>query len=91
MPDAWSPGTHRRPAREATRPGGGKGTLAKLLRERFGYLHISTGDILREEVRRETPLGRQVRDCMGRGALVPAGRKLGATISRAENPPPTLP
>ncbi len=52
-------------------PGGGKGTLAELLRKRFGFLHISTGDILREEIRRETPLGRQVRDCMGRGALVP--------------------
>lgn len=52
-------------------PGGGKGTLAELLRERYAFLHISTGDILREEIRRGTPLGRQVHDCMDRGALVP--------------------
>jgi len=52
-------------------PGAGKGTQAKLLAERTGLLHLSTGDVLRDEVARGTPLGRQAKEYMDRGALVP--------------------
>ena len=52
-------------------PGVGKGTLADLLCERFGFRHISTGDILRDEVRRGSALGLQVKGCMDSGGLVP--------------------
>lgn len=52
-------------------PGVGKGTLAEPLCERFGFLHISTGDILRDEVRRGTDLGRRAKSFMDSGALVP--------------------
>jgi adenylate kinase len=52
-------------------PGAGKGTQAKLLSERYGIPQISTGDILREAVRGESPLGLEAKSFMDRGALVP--------------------
>lgn len=52
-------------------PGGGKGTQAKLLADRLSIPAISTGDILRDAVRRGTPLGRRVQAVMERGDLVP--------------------
>jgi adenylate kinase len=52
-------------------PGSGKGTQAKLLCERLGLVHISTGDILREAVRINTPAGRLAHPYMVSGQLVP--------------------
>jgi adenylate kinase len=52
-------------------PGAGKGTQAKLISERCGIPQISTGDILREHVRKTTPLGVKAKDIMARGDLVP--------------------
>ena len=52
-------------------PGAGKGTQAKALEERFGYRQISTGDILRANVREGTPLGVEAKGYMDRGELVP--------------------
>jgi adenylate kinase len=52
-------------------PGSGKGTQAKLLGKRLGLPAISTGDMLREAVRRETPLGLRARAIMEAGELVP--------------------
>jgi adenylate kinase len=52
-------------------PGAGKGTQAKLLAEHLGLKHISTGEILRAEVRRGTELGRKAKGYMDRGELVP--------------------
>ncbi len=52
-------------------PGAGKGTQGKALAERFGIPQISTGDILRENVRMNTPLGMKAKEYMERGALVP--------------------
>jgi adenylate kinase len=52
-------------------PGVGKGTLAEMLCAHFGFLHISTGDILREEVRRGSELGRRAQSFMDSGGLVP--------------------
>ncbi len=51
-------------------PGAGKGTQAQELARRCGIPQISTGDILREAVRRETPLGLQAKAVMARGELV---------------------
>jgi adenylate kinase len=52
-------------------PGSGKGTQAKLLSERLSLEHIGTGDILREAIRRETPLGKRAKPAVENGLLVP--------------------
>lgn len=52
-------------------PGAGKGTQARRIAERYQVPQISTGDILRENVERGTPLGMQAKDSMARGELVP--------------------
>lgn len=52
-------------------PGAGKGTQAKRLAEQLILPHISTGDILRENVKDETTLGKQAEEFMVKGLLVP--------------------
>lgn len=52
-------------------PGSGKGTVSKVLMGRLGLPHISTGDILRENVQAGTELGRQAKSIMDAGKLVP--------------------
>jgi len=52
-------------------PGAGKGTQAKMMIEAFRLPHISTGDILRSEVKNNTELGRQAKAYMEAGKLVP--------------------
>jgi len=52
-------------------PGAGKGTQGVVIASHFGIPHIATGDLLRDHVARETPLGLSVRTCLDRGQLVP--------------------
>lgn len=52
-------------------PGSGKGTQAKALSERLGIFHLSTGDILRGEIKADTILGKHARSYMDMGQLVP--------------------
>lgn len=52
-------------------PGAGKGTQAKQLAETAGYVHLSTGDLFREAIAKNTPLGRQVQPILAAGQLVP--------------------
>jgi adenylate kinase len=52
-------------------PGAGKGTQAKRVAQQYGVLHLSTGDMLREAIARDTKIGRQARPIMERGELVP--------------------
>ena len=52
-------------------PGSGKGTQAKLLAEKFHIPHISTGDLLREAVTQQTPIGLKAKGYLDAGALVP--------------------
>ena len=52
-------------------PGAGKGTLAEMLEERKGLSHISTGDLLRKEVKENTSLGKEAKRFMDKGLLVP--------------------
>ena len=51
-------------------PGAGKGTQASLLAEKFDLIHLSTGEMLRNEVAQGTPLGIRVKEIMNRGDLV---------------------
>lgn len=52
-------------------PGAGKGTQAQSLREKFGLAHISSGDLFRENVSKQTPLGQLAKSYMDKGELVP--------------------
>lgn len=54
-------------------PGAGKGTQAVRLAQRLGLAHLSSGDILRSEVKSGTPLGQQAQSYMNSGVLVPDG------------------
>ncbi len=54
-------------------PGAGKGTQAKRIVQETGLVHLSSGDILRDEVSRATDLGRTANGFMERGELVPDG------------------
>ena len=51
--------------------GAGKGTLAKKLKEKYGYAHISTGDILRDRAKTSDELGCKIKNMMDDGLLVP--------------------
>jgi adenylate kinase len=51
-------------------PGSGKGTQGDLIEEKYGFPKISTGDILRENVKRKTVLGKQAESIMSQGKLV---------------------
>ena len=52
-------------------PGGGKGTMAKLIAKDFELPHISTGDIFRENIKNQTEIGKQAKAIMDKGELVP--------------------
>jgi adenylate kinase len=52
-------------------PGAGKGTQANFLIKEYGLIQISTGDMLRDSVKRKTELGKQVETIMANGDLVP--------------------
>lgn len=52
-------------------PGAGKGTQALKLEENFGFVHVSTGDIFRKNMRMETPIGKVARSYIKKGQLVP--------------------
>ena len=67
-------------------PGAGKGTQAKELAARLGLPHISTGDLLRQNVAEGTPLGKQAKDFMNRGVLVPDGLIKDMLVERFSRP-----
>ncbi|MGA2462278.1 MAG: adenylate kinase [Candidatus Bathyarchaeia archaeon] len=52
-------------------PGSGKGTYASRLTQKLGVPHISTGNLVREEIRNNTPLGKTIENYSNSGALVP--------------------
>ena len=52
-------------------PGSGKGTQSEKLIARYGLKHLSTGDILRNEIKNGTSLGLEAKNLMDRGQLVP--------------------
>ena len=51
-------------------PGAGKGTQAKILCEEYNLLHLSTGEILREEIKKNSELGKSIKEVIDTGKLV---------------------
>ena len=52
-------------------PGSGKGTQSELIINEYGLEHISTGDVLREEIKNETELGKTAKTFIDKGQLIP--------------------
>ena len=52
-------------------PGAGKGTQAQLIAEKYGLVHVSSGDLFRENLKNDTELGKLAQTFMKRGELVP--------------------
>jgi len=52
-------------------PGAGKGTQSEKLIQKYGFVHISTGDLFRWHTKNDTSLGKRVKEIMNSGSLVP--------------------
>ena len=52
-------------------PAAGKGTASEMLCEKYPYVHISTGDILRSMAKEESDLGREIKSLLQKGELIP--------------------
>ncbi|MCO7176795.1 adenylate kinase [Sporolactobacillus kofuensis] len=63
-------------------PGAGKGTQAERIVDKFGYPHISTGDMFRAAIKGGTPLGKQAKSFIDKGALVPDEVTIGIVNER---------
>ena len=68
-------------------PGTGKGTQSPLLVEKYGLVHISTGDLFRYEISQQTQLGLQAKRYMDKGQLVPDEVTLGLFKNKLEAHP----
>lgn len=66
-------------------PGAGKGTQSSLLVEKFGFKHISTGDLFRAAIKGGTPLGQQAKSFIDKGELVPDEVTIGMVDEVFEN------
>ena len=64
-------------------PASGKGTQCERIREEFGVVHLSTGDMLRAAVAAGTPVGREAREYMDSGRLVPDSTIIGVVSAVA--------
>ena len=68
-------------------PGSGKGTQSEKLIAKYGLKHLSTGDLLRSEICRETPLGKEAQNFMDKGQLVPDEVVIGMISSALDENP----
>ncbi len=68
-------------------PGSGKGTQSENLIARYGLKHLSTGDLLRSEINRQTSLGQAAKNFMDKGQLVPDEVVIGMISSALEENP----
>ncbi|MFH1594440.1 MAG: adenylate kinase [Candidatus Omnitrophota bacterium] len=67
-------------------PGAGKGTQAKVLSQEFKAIHISTGDMLRDAVKRGTSVGEEAKSFMDKGELVPDRVVTDIVVERISQP-----
>lgn len=68
-------------------PGSGKGTQSERLIEKYGLIHLSTGNLLREEIQKQTPLGLAAKRYMDQGQLVPDEVVIGMIRSALDSNP----
>lgn len=68
-------------------PGSGKGTQSEKLIEQYGLIHLSTGNLLREEIAHQTKLGLEAKSLMDKGQLVPDAVVIGMIRSAIEANP----
>lgn len=67
-------------------PGAGKGTQADLLQQRLGLAHVSSGELFRENVSKQTPLGKLAKQYMDKGELVPDDVTVQMVMERIKRP-----
>lgn len=67
-------------------PGAGKGTQAKIISEKMGLAHISSGELFRENLRAQTEIGKLAQEYMNRGELVPDEVTIAMVQSRLKKP-----
>lgn len=68
-------------------PGSGKGTQSANLVEKYGLIHLSTGDLLRKEMKEGTPLGMEAKSLIEQGSLVPDAVVVGMIENAVDNNP----
>lgn len=68
-------------------PGSGKGTQSEKLIEKYGLIHLSTGDLLRKEMKAGTPLGNEAKSLIEKGQLVPDEVVVGMISSALDTNP----
>ena len=66
-------------------PGAGKGTQAKMIADKYGVPHISTGDIFRANIKEGTELGKKAKTYMDQGLLVPDELVVDLVVDRFKN------
>jgi adenylate kinase len=67
-------------------PGVGKGTQAKILAEKTGLVHVSSGDLFRENIKKQTELGQLAQSFMNKGELVPDDVTIAMVRERLSRP-----
>lgn len=67
-------------------PGAGKGTQAKVLSEKLGIAHVSSGDLFRENIKNGTPLGLEAKGYIERGELVPDQTVINMIVAHLKTP-----
>ncbi|MEL7591878.1 MAG: adenylate kinase [Anaerolineaceae bacterium] len=67
-------------------PGAGKGTQAQIVAEKYGLVHVSSGDLFRENLKHETDLGKLAQTYMKRGELVPDDVTIAMVRDRLSRP-----
>ena len=67
-------------------PGAGKGTQAKMIAEKYGVPHVSTGDIFRANIKNGTELGKEAKEYMDKGLLVPDELTCDLVVDRISKP-----
>ena len=67
-------------------PGAGKGTQAKMIAQEYGIPHVSTGDIFRANIKNGTELGKEAKQYMDQGLLVPDELTVKILLDRVAQP-----